>query len=288
MWVRRVVFACVAGVAAFALAAAAVGELLSHPAHRQIGPAPHDFPVRAFLGYTPAGQAVAGWLATGRPGRGAVLLLHGVRADRTQMLARARFLNRSGYATLMIDLPAHGESAGDRITFGAREAAGVVTALNFLRREFPGEPVGVIGVSLGAASTVLAAPTPPPDAVILESMYPTIDDAVANRLTSRLGAWGAYLAPPLLWQFPLRADVHVSQLRPVEAVRRLGSPVLIMGGTQDPSTPWAETERIFAAASQPKELWRVEGAGHVDLHAFGPAAYEDTVLRFLARHMLAR
>ncbi|KQO30286.1 hypothetical protein ASF19_14635 [Acidovorax sp. Leaf84] len=93
MRVRRLVFACIAGVATFALAAVAVGELLSHPAHRKIGPAPHDFPVRAFLAHTSAGQAVAGWLATGRPGKGAVQLLHGVRADRTQMLARARFLN---------------------------------------------------------------------------------------------------------------------------------------------------------------------------------------------------
>jgi uncharacterized protein len=70
-----------------------VGELHSHPAQREIGPAPHGFPTRSFLSYTPSGQAVAGWLATGRPGKGAVLLLHGVRADRTQMLARARFLN---------------------------------------------------------------------------------------------------------------------------------------------------------------------------------------------------
>jgi len=51
-----------------------------------------------------------------------VLLLHGVRADRREMLGRARFLNRLGYGILLIDLPAHGESPDDHITFGAREA----------------------------------------------------------------------------------------------------------------------------------------------------------------------
>jgi len=42
--------------------------------------------------------------------------------------------------------------------------------------------VGVIGVSLGAASLVLAKPDPAPSAVVLESMYPTIEEAVSNRL----------------------------------------------------------------------------------------------------------
>lgn len=67
------------------------------------------------------------------------------------MLGRARFLQSEGYSVLLVDLPAHGESLGERITFGAREAAGVTSALAFLRNELPDERVGVIGVSLGAA-----------------------------------------------------------------------------------------------------------------------------------------
>ena len=51
------------------------------------------------------------------------------------MLARARFLAAAGYATLLIDLPTHGESSGDRITFGAREGEGVNAALAFLREK---------------------------------------------------------------------------------------------------------------------------------------------------------
>ncbi len=207
-----------------------VGEWLSHPAIRTIGPPPPDFSAREVrIETAPAGH-VAGWFAPGQRGQGAVLLLHGVRSDRTQMLGRARFLNRAGYSTLLIDLPAHGESTGDRITFGAREAAGVKAALGFLRRESPGGRIAVIGVSLGAASTVLALPSPAPHAVVLESMYPTIEDAVANRLTTILGPAGATLAGPLLWQLPLRAGVSTSDLRPLERIVRLGAPVLIASG----------------------------------------------------------
>lgn len=282
---RLAVLAALVLVLGFAVAAGAVGEWLSHPATRTMGPPPPDFSAREVrIGTAPSGH-VAGWFAPGQPDKGAVLLLHGVRSDRTQMLGRARFLNRAGHATLLVDLQAHGESTGERITFGAREAAGVQAALAFLRRECQGERIAVVGVSLGAAATVLSRPSPAPHAVVLESMYPTIEDAVTNRLTGVLGPAGAVLAGPLLWQLPLRAGVSTRDLRPIDHISRLGAPVLIASGAQDRHTTWAETRQLFDAATGPKEIWRVDGAGHVDLHAYSPQEYERRVLGFLGKYL---
>lgn len=270
-------------LAAVALVLAA-GAWLSRPAPRSVGAAPADLAavtVRLPVGAT---QAVAGWFARGT-GRGVVLLLHGVRADRTQMLGRARFLRAAGYGVLLIDLPAHGESGGERISFGAREAAGVLAALRFLRGELPGEPIGVIGVSLGAAALVLSRPSPAPDAVVLESMFPTVAEAVSNRLALRLGEGGRLLAPLLLWQLPLWLDVPAGTLRPEQALPALASPLLVASGTQDRHTTWPETRRLFDAARQAKTLWAVQGAAHVDLHAYDPDAYRTRILAFFARHL---
>ena len=291
MKVRRC--AAIAAALAFALAVVALGVLwaagqwLSQPAARAIGAAPADFGAQVVRIPLPTseGAFVAGWFKPGQPRGGAVLLLHGVRADRTQMLARARFLAAAGYATLLIDLPAHGESSGDRITFGAREGEGVNAALAFLRAQAPGERVAVIGVSLGAASTVLALPQPEPDALVLESMFPSIEDAVGNRLAGTLGPAGRHLAPLLLWQLPLPLGVHTADLRPEARLAQWHAPVLISSGSEDRHTPWHETERLFAAAHAPKALWRVKGAAHVDLHAFAPAQYQQRVLAFLAAHL---
>ena len=233
-------------------AVAVAGEFLSRPAKRSIGAPPPELPaVSVRIPVTPNGF-VAEWFAQGNVGTGAVLLLHGVRSDRTQMLGRALALQSAGYSVLLIDLPAHGESTGDRITFGVREGAGVEAALAYLRRELPTDCVGVIGVSLGAASLVLSHPSRAPDAVVLESMYPTISEAVQDRLEMRLGAWGARLAPLLLWQLPLRVGVPEEQLRPVEQLPKLRAPILIASGTNDLHTTWPETERIFAAAATPR------------------------------------
>lgn len=284
---RKLAFAITAALLLALLLIAGAGELLSRPASRSIGAAPpelHAESVRLPVANSDA-AFVSGWFARGQAGMGAVLLLHGVRSDRTQMLGRALSLQSAGYAVLLIDLPAHGESPGNRITFGAREAAGVVAALGFLRRELPAERIGVIGVSLGAASLVLAHPDPAPDAVVLESMYPNIADAVKDRLLMRLGALGDRLAPLLLWQLPLRLGVSESQLRPEIEIATLNAPLLLVSGTLDQHTHWAETERIFAAAREPKELWPVEGAAHADLHAYSSAAYEARILAFLARYL---
>lgn len=227
---------------------------------------------------------VAGWIARGA-GSGAVLLLHGVRADRRQMQARALFLNRLGYTVLLVDLPGHGESAGERITFGAHEAGGVRVALAWLARNLPGEKIGVIGASLGAAATVLSKPGEQVDALVLEAMYPTIEEAVQNRLAMRLGAPGRWLAPLLLVQLPWRTGVTVDQLRPIDAMGALTCPVFVIGGAQDRHTPAAETSRIFAAAHEPKQLWLVDGAAHVDFHAAVVSDYERRVGEFLEMHL---
>lgn len=270
-----------AAVAALGLA----GEQLSRPALRAIGTAPAGVVAETVALKAASGQTVAGWWIPGQPGAGAVLLLHGVRGDRREMLGRAEFLSRLGYALLLIDLPAHGESVAEHITYGVNEAEGVRVALALLAQRLPGERIGVIGVSLGAASLVLSRPQPAPAAVVLESMYPTIDEAVADRLRLHLGSAAELLAPLLLWQLPLRLGVSPQQLRPIEALPALRSALLIAAGSLDQHTTLAETRRLYAAAQAPKSLWVVDGAAHVNLHDFDRAAYEARVSAFLARHL---
>jgi alpha-beta hydrolase superfamily lysophospholipase len=263
-----------------------VGDVLSRPALVAIGPAPPDLNATNISLKTEDGASVAGWLIPGEPGKAAVLLLHGVGANRTQLVDRARYLRGMGYTVLLIDMPAHGESPAPHITFGAREARGVTAALAYLRARDPQQKIGVIGMSMGAAALVLSKPeTTRLEAVVLESMYPTIEEALADRIALDHGAWAQSLAPLLLWQLPLRTGVYPSELHPIDAIRLLHVPLMIAAGSIDRHTTLPETRRIFAAANAPKELWIVEGAAHVDLFRFDRAGYEAHVGTFLADHL---
>ncbi|KQV92384.1 alpha/beta hydrolase [Pelomonas sp. Root1237] len=270
------------GVVVVSLAA---GEWLTRPARDSIGPPPPDLRAEALRLPYGGSQQVSGWFLPGRPGEGAVLLLHGVRGNRLQMLERARWLQREGIGSLLIDLPSHGESSGDRISFGRREALGVQAALGWLRARLPGEKLGGIGVSLGGASLLFAERQPELDAMVLESVYPTITDAVQDRLVARLGPAGAWAAPLLLLQIPLRLGLGVHELRPIEAIKAVHAPLLVASGTADRSTRWVETEQLFAAATEPKALWPVPGAGHEDLHDFDASAYRGRLLPWLQSHL---
>lgn len=282
---RRQIIAIIVAVLGFPATLLVAGEVLSHSAHKSVGLPPSDLHAASVEFQTATGQTVSGWIVSGTPGVGAVLLLHGVRADRREMLGRARFLHGLGYAVLLIDLPAHGESAGAHITYGLAEAQGVTAALAYLSHRLPSEKIGVIGVSLGAASLVLSRPSVPLSAVVLESMFPTIREAVSDRLNIYLGPYGESLTQLLLLQLPLRLDISPDQLRPIVELPSLHAPLLIAAGSIDRHTTLKETEHIYAVASEPKELWIVNGAAHVDLYAFDSKAYEERVSAFLAKHL---
>src|SRR6478609_8308141 len=100
-------------------AATLSGCVLARPARTAPLTPPSELDMEPVSFASRSGSTVRGWLLRGVRGEGAVLLLHGVGDNRTSMVARARFLHRSGYSVLLPDFQAHGESTGDFITFGA-------------------------------------------------------------------------------------------------------------------------------------------------------------------------
>lgn len=253
---------------------------LIEPVPRLIGPPPANLPAEPVRF-----EGIAGWFVPGQPGKACVLLLHGQRSDRRAMLSRARLLRQAGYASLLIDLQGHGESPGEWLTFGHREAAGAHAAVALLRARPDCAKVAVIGQSLGGAAALLGEEPLKVDAMVLEAVYPDIEQAARNRLQMRFGALGDWLLPLLTLQLEPRLGVGVDQLRPIERIDEVNSPLLIMAGSDDRHTTLAESRRLFAAASQPKRLWVVPGAAHVDLHRFAPQAYRAQLFAFLDEHL---
>jgi pimeloyl-ACP methyl ester carboxylesterase len=266
------------------------GDDLTKPTNRDItiGRPPLDLEASNITFASGSGPLIHGWLSPGKPGHGAVILLHGLRGDRREMVSRAEFLRARGYSVLLFDFQGHGESRGSLITFGDLESRDVTAAIQYLHHKLPNEQVGVIGVSLGAAAFVLAEERPAVAAVVLEQMYPTIQQAVAGRARRYLGPVAPVLAPLLMVQVQARLKIPANRLRPIDRMGQIGAPVLIVNGTQDSYTSIEDARALFTAASNPKELWAVEGAGHVDLHAFAKAQYEQRVGDFLGRYMAAQ
>jgi uncharacterized protein len=263
-----------------------IGSMLIAPALHGVGKPPADLAVEVIsIDRADAGD-ISGWFIAGDPNKAGILLLHGLRSDKAAMVERARFLSKAGYAVLLIDMQAHGETPGGYITFGYLESRDAYDGVQYLRRRMPGKPVGVLGVSLGGAASLLGVAPLRVDALILEEVYSSIEHAVENRIAMRLGGFGQALAPLLLWQLEPRLDIATEALAPITAISAVKWPVMIIGASDDRHTLLAETEAMFAAAPEPKTLWVVEGAEHEDLYRFLPKAYEEKVLEFFDSHLV--
>ena len=233
-----------------------------------------------------SGNTIHAWFIPGRARAGAVLLLHGMGSNRESMLGRAEFLHRQGFAVLAPDFQAHGESTGETVTFGARESLDAAAAVQYLHRAAPNERVGVIGVSMGGAATLLGPAPLDVNAVVLESVYPTIRAAVSDRLATWFGPFssvGRLFTSSALELLHRETGVEETELQPIARIGQLRAPLLMLAGTDDRYTTLAEAESLYAQAPAPKSFWPIEGAGHEDLHAFTPAIYQWRVGGFLSR-----
>ena len=279
---------CLAAIAAAILVPCAgawiFGTLYSAPSNHPI-PLPQDLAVEPVAFPSASGATLRGWLVATNAGRGVVILQHGIHSSKSSLVDRARFLSQAGYAVLLYDFQAEGESLGKRITFGFLESRDAQAAVAFVRERFPGKPIGVVGVSLGAAAAALAQPPLDVQAIVFESMFPTIEDATKDRLEIQLGPLGRWLSPLLTAQVSLRTGCGVEDLRPARCVQKITAPKLFLAGTRDRETKIAEAEAMFQSAAEPKEFVPIAGARHEDLLSRAPAQYQKLILNFLEAHL---
>jgi len=261
------------------------GNVLIAPSNGNIGKPPANLPVESVQFPSLSGSVLQGWLAAGLPDKGVVILMHGIRANRWQLVGQAGFLFRAGYSVLLFDFQAHGESAGKHITAGYLEARDATAAVGFIQRKFPGKKICVDGFSMGGAAAVLAKPPLPVNAMILQSVYPTIEQAITDRLESRFGWLGKFGTPFLTWQLKPRLGFGPEDLCPIQQVAKITVPKFFIAGTIDRDTTVQESQALYDAAAEPKQLWLVDGAAHMDMLAFAGAEYEKRILDFLAHNL---
>lgn len=303
---RRLTFIAVAVVAVLVLLSVAsgfmgnaIGAGVLHPVNlnperlletdqllRRTNAAKTDFTVRAN-----DGVELRGWKVVPASANGDwVLRFHGVSDNRTGDLGHAEFLLRNGYSLVMMDSRAHGTSGGNMATYGWKERYDTVAVTDSL---YATEKVGHLyahGVSLGAAIALQSA------AVERRIAAVSAEDPLANLREVSYDYAGMDVSPFLgktLFRpasiFALRAlekagGFNPDAVSPEKAVAQRPFPVLLICGTNDHRIPCRHAEAIYNAATGPRELWIVHGAGHAEALGQAPAEYENRVVSFFEKH----
>lgn len=233
------------------------------------------------------GLLLRGWLfrSGGRPGPSFVFV-SGFAANRvdagwgTDDLARR--LLRRGYDVLLFDNRSRGESGGRVCTYGSREPADLLGAVDFLEsRGYPPAQMTIVGGSLGGVIVMLAAKDlPHVGALVTDSAFADMRDLIRRSTDDhpvlyRLIGPGIAAAHRLL--FGIRYDIS-----PRERVAELPDRAfLFIHGSEDAIVPPEHAEMLAAASANPgTRRWIVGGAGHLEAFAADPDGYLARLLEF--------
>lgn len=213
------------------------------------------------------GTRVHAWWVTPEgwaPGQGAMLYCHGNAGNlshRGENLRRWR--DGMGFAVLIFDYPGYGKSGGRPSEAGCY-AAGDAAYDWLTQQHVPPARILLYGGSLGGAVATDLASRRPHRALVLVSAFTSFPDMAQKQYPWLPGRW----------------LVH-NRFDNMGKIASCHGPVFITHSRSDGLIPFAQAERLFAAAGEPKVLVPMEGHPHND----SPAPEVFPVLRrFLAEH----
>jgi dipeptidyl aminopeptidase/acylaminoacyl peptidase len=239
------------------------------------------------------GAVLRAWLFTPQNSNGNyVILLHGISDSRGGVMGLARLFVENHYAVLAPDNRGHGESGGEVVTYGLREADDVHRWVDWMiASEHPRNVYGM-GESLGAGVLLQSlARERRFSAVVAECPFANFErvaeDRVAQRIPGPLWLRQA-LALPMVWSGFLYARVRYGldfrDASPEAAVDHTLTPVLLIHGLADTNI-YPEHSKILAARNPGKtSLWLVPGARHTAAYDAAPREFQTRVLGWFSDH----
>ena len=234
------------------------------------------------------GTPLSSWLFKSESAIGTILYLHGVGDCKIDGLRFARLMNQNNFNILLYDSRRHGESGGKYCTYGYYEKYDVITIIDYLlkRADIKTGKFGLFGTSMGAAIAIQAAAIDRRiSAVVAENSFATlrkIFDDYQKRMTKLPFH---YLRNIVIIHSELRAKFRASEVSPLEAVKKLSIPLLIIYGTEDHLIKHEYSLKLFEAANEPKYLFPINGAAHNNTWEVAGEVYEERLIDFFRRRL---
>ena len=215
---------------------------------------------------TSDGLDLEGWFVPAREPSAdrTIIVFNGNAGNRAHRAVLAASFSARGFATLLVDYRGYGGNPGLPSEQGLYRDARAALKYLLTRTDVNAGRIVYFGESLGAAVAIELASEFPPAALILRSPF------------SSMTATGSKHYPflPVRW---LLSDRYPSIAR----VGRITSPLLVIAGDSDRVIPLDDSELLFDAAREPKQLVVLKGADHNDEAMYAGAELHGAIDRFL-------
>lgn len=239
-----------------------------------------------------AGIDVSGWyVPADAPDAPTVIVVHGLTACKHDhaVLLPAGMLHRNGFSVLLIDLRDHGDSTVEdrRYAGGTEEYRDVLGAWDWLQSEkgVPAHRIGLAGVSLGAATVLIATGHEPRVAATWEdSSYAALPSMIRDELARE--GYPTFLESGAGLVAQVMSGDDITSYSPLDGIRQLaGRPIFITHGDRDERISIRYGHDLVTAAEAAGSTpgtWFVAGSGHTQAMVDQPAEYERHLVEFFA------
>lgn len=228
---------------------------------------------------TRSGDTIHGWyFAAAKPSesKGTLLFFHGNAENLSSHFLMFHWLPAQGYNYFIFDYPGYGASSGKPTPEGTVEAG--VAAAEWLHLNKDSRPLIFYGHSLGGIVALRAVQEirdkVPIRNVVVEASFSSYKKMAGNVLGRR---WWTWPFQPFT-RFVINDDYAPDSVATISPI-----PLLFIHGSDDHAVEIENTERMFAEAKEPKEIWIIPGGHHGDLYVLRRGALREQFLAYLSK-----
>lgn len=220
-----------------------------------------------------------------RDGAPVKIIFHGYRSFTLRDCAGGFALARKlGMNVLAVDQRAHGRSDGHVITFGILERRDCLSWVQYINGRFGTEtPIVLSGLSMGAATVIMATDLPLPQnvvCVLADSPY-SAPGEIIRKVCRDIHCPDVLAYPFISIAAAVFGKFRLSEASAIHAAAQSNIPILLLHGEDDRFVPCEMSRRIHAASNGCTHLETFPDAGHGLSYVIAPKRYEEVCINFL-------
>ena len=200
------------------------------------------------------------------PGAPIELMFHGYRGSAERDLSGGvQRCFKLGRSAVIVDQRCSGRSGGNVITFGINEHRDCLTWVEHLCDKFgPDVRIILTGISMGAATVMMAAGKPLPKNVVgaLADCGYSSPKEIIKKVIRQMGLPAELAYPFVKLGARLYGHFDLEETSPQEALKKCKVPVIFFHGENDDYVPCEMSRINYDACTSRKKLVTIPGAGH--------------------------
>ena len=217
----------------------------------------YAYPYEEFYFSSSQEAMLRGWLFKSKgPSQGVIVVTNGMHYNMSDRFKKWTWVLEQGYDLFIYDFRGYGASIGEVDMFGFVDD--VSAAISYAHSLDEDLPMVVVGQSMGGSFVIDAVAKmeyPYVRLLIIDSTMFGFAQASKEIIKRYFLLWPLYWVPDVIT--PVGIDA-------IDFVDKTNTPMLFLAGLQDSIIPYDHSIELYLKAKEPKALWLVEDAEHVE------------------------